>query len=572
MRRDITLGAMLTIALVACAPAPAATPGPQAAGGSGAARVSSTLVFISRSEVDNLASLGGVGTGTGTTRRLFNATLAQLDDRGEPRPYLAEALPQVNTTSWQVFPDGRMETTYKLKPNLAWHDGTPLSAEDFAFAWRVYMNPDFEKGSPRSPPQNQMQEMLAPDSLTLVIRWRRPYQDAGMLADEFRPLPRHILDPIYQQGEASVFDNHPFWTIQYVGLGPFRVDRWEPGAAIDGLAFDGYVFGRPKIDRLRVLFVADPNTVVANLLSGAAHLVADTTLRFQTGIVLKREWEGRGGGGTVSFTPFQVRYAQIQQRPELAAPRAILDARARRAVAHATDRQSLIDGLFEGQGVIAETLVPRNAQHYALVEQAIAKYPYDPRRVEQLLGEIGFVKGADGLFASPTDGPFAPEWRATSGGDSETQLAILVDGLRRAGMDARSYIFPQVQDSDRQARASFPTLSNTSTTGVVERWYRAPAPDEIPTANNFWEGSNRGGWANAEYGRLYSSFTAALDLGERNQFVVQLMKVLSDDVGAIPLYYNLDVAAHLATLQAPRLVAPDASIGWNVHEWEIRGS
>ena len=35
-----------------------------------------------------------------------------------------------------------METTYRLRPNLTWHDGAPLTAEDFVFSWRVYANPD----------------------------------------------------------------------------------------------------------------------------------------------------------------------------------------------------------------------------------------------------------------------------------------------------------------------------------------------------------------------------------------------------------------------------------------------
>ena len=43
-------------------------------------------------------------------------------------------------------------------------------------------------------------------------------------------------------------------TREYVGLGPYRVDSWEPGASISGAAFDSFVFGRPKIERIRVVF------------------------------------------------------------------------------------------------------------------------------------------------------------------------------------------------------------------------------------------------------------------------------------------------------------------------------
>src|SRR3954451_9243307 len=60
--------------------------------------------------------------------RAFNAFLDLYDGDGRPVPYMAEALPALNTESWQVFPDGRMETRYLLKPNQVWHDGAPLTA------------------------------------------------------------------------------------------------------------------------------------------------------------------------------------------------------------------------------------------------------------------------------------------------------------------------------------------------------------------------------------------------------------------------------------------------------------
>lgn len=93
------------------------------------------------------------------------------DERGIAQPQLAEALPRLNSDTWRVFPDGRMETSYRLKPNLTWHDGTALSAEDFVFAYRVYATPAL--GAATSPPIGLMEEVLAPDDHTLVIRWRQ---------------------------------------------------------------------------------------------------------------------------------------------------------------------------------------------------------------------------------------------------------------------------------------------------------------------------------------------------------------------------------------------------------------
>src|SRR5439155_17572422 len=134
--------------------------------------------------------------------------------------------------SWQVFPDGRMETTYKLRPNLTWHDGTPLTAADFVFAWQVYTAP--QVGIANVSPQNVMAEVAAPDPSTVVIHWRRLYPNAGVLDQaDFPPLPPHILQGAFQQDPAGLA-NQPYWTRDFVGAGPYRLTRWESGAFIEG--------------------------------------------------------------------------------------------------------------------------------------------------------------------------------------------------------------------------------------------------------------------------------------------------------------------------------------------------
>jgi len=249
-----------------------------------------TLVMSVRSEATTVAARGLIGAAFNVTPvELFNAGLAVKNQRGVPRPHLVEALPAVGTDSWKVSPDGRMETTYRLKANLTWHDGTALTASDFEFAWRVFATP--ELGAAGSPPFNQIENLLAPDARTVVIRWARPYPEAGSLeARDFQALPRHILDSPLRALPPDLFAGHGFWTTDYVGLGPYRIDRTEPGAFLEAAAFGGYVLGRPKISRIRVVYISDPNTV---LVTGA---VSRTSLvRFRRGLTAKDYVELAGG-------------------------------------------------------------------------------------------------------------------------------------------------------------------------------------------------------------------------------------------------------------------------------------
>ena len=71
------------------------------------------------------------------------------DAQGNLLPWVAAKVPSIADGDWKVLPDGGMEVTWKLKPNIKWHDGTPFSAEDLAFSFGVYK--DAQLPSPFSP-------------------------------------------------------------------------------------------------------------------------------------------------------------------------------------------------------------------------------------------------------------------------------------------------------------------------------------------------------------------------------------------------------------------------------------
>src|SRR5581483_826296 len=375
-----------------------------------------------------------------STPRLFNADLTLFDQRGDPHPYLAAQLPQLNTDSWRVLQDGGMETTYRLRPGLTWHDGQPLSAEDFVFAWRLLTTP--ELGAASSQPQGLMQEVTAPDSQTVVIHWRQLYPDAGTLADEFQPFPRHLLEQPFRTQSAESFLALPHWTRDYVGLGPYRVDGWEPGTSIEGVAFDGHALGRPHIDRIRLLFISDPNTVLANLLSGSIQIAIESSIRYQQALVLQQQW-GQGGG-TAILWPSIWRSIQVQVRPEYANPPSLTDVRVRGAIAYALDREAMNDAVLNGQGAITDTLISPLMSYYPDVERVVTKHPYDPRRSEQLMGEVGYAKGADGIYVRGGE-RFVGDLRVLAGAQQEVELPLLGGQLRAAGFDVQESVIPPVQ-------------------------------------------------------------------------------------------------------------------------------
>jgi peptide/nickel transport system substrate-binding protein len=97
----------------------------------------------------------------------------------------------------------------------------------------------------------------------------------------------------------------------------------------------------------------------------------------------------------------------------------------------------------------------------------------------------------------------------------------------------------------------------------VKLWTgRAPSPD------NRWTGSALGGWSNPEYDRLYDAYNTTLNRADRNNVVLQMMRLVSDELPVLPLYYIFQVEARLSSLAGPRAAGTSGS--WNVHEWELK--
>jgi peptide/nickel transport system substrate-binding protein len=568
------LSAIALILAVACAPT-GSPPNGSVDQQTATVQPDRVLVLIGRSEPSTLAGtlLLALGTGANTQRRPFNAGLSMGDADDQPIPYLAEVLPQLNTDTWRVFPDGTMETTFRLRPDLRWHDGEPLSGADFVFAWRVYTNP--ELGTAASPPHTLMEEVLAPDGRTIVVRWKRPYPGAGDLralggagaSPSYGPLPHHILGPTFG-ADARAFATQAYWTTEYVGLGPYKLQRWEPGAFIEGAAFEGHALGRPKIDRIRFLFISDANAALASLLSGEAHVPVDDSIGLDQALRLKEQW-GPRAGGSVLFVPGIARYVRIQHRPEYASPRALLDVRVRRAVALSIDKQDINDGIFYGAALMSDTMIPPVVSYYAQVERAVRAHPFDPRRAESLLIEAGYPRAPDGVFLEAgSDARLNLEIKNISSDRNNAERSIMANGFRQVGFEIDEAAYTPVQARDNEALATFRSLSPTGGVQSEDRFLYF-ASREIPSPQTRWIGSNRGGWSNPDYDRLMDALNTTLARDERIRLVIEAARILNEDVAIIPLYYAPTVVAYPSELSGILVRGVASDIEWNIHEWQL---
>jgi peptide/nickel transport system substrate-binding protein len=576
-KRTLLVLLVVGLALVACQPTPrpgATGEGGQQAGSDrqGQSRETRILTMAVRYETEGLARKATTARGTNATIRIFNAGLSLVDGKGEVHPYLLESLPRLNSDAWRVAPDGTMEVTYRLRDGLRWHDGQPLTADDFVFAYTAYTAPGLGMFSPR--PQNFMDGVEARDARTFVIRWNRPYPDATKFEPgDFDPLPRHILSEPFRQfeqdpvGGQDAFRNHRYWNQEFVGAGPFKLERWDPGSELEGAAFDGHALGRPKVDRLIIRIMADENSVLSNLLAGSIDLATEFTLRYEHAMTLTQDWDA-SKRGTVLLDRGAFHYTITQFRPEHQKTPALLDVRVRRALAHAIDLQALNEGLFEGRGFPTETIIPNDERYYAQLERAISRYPYDPRRTDQLMAEAGYAKDGGGHYASPGSGRIQPDNWTISGPLFERTQAITGETWSRAGIETVSRIQSPAMLRDNEAAVTFSGLS-TRALGGGEPNLTMFTSAQIGSPTNRWLGNNRGAWSNAEYDRLFDQFETTLDRSERDRQVIAMVQLTSDQLPVFPLYFNIEVLGHLAKVRGPAVGVIGRLPLWNVHEWEV---
>jgi len=559
---------LLAIGLAACAPG-----GPERSLDRGQATVASpprTLRIVARVEADDLIHEAGPAK-TSMPFRLFTAGLTAIDHRETPYPVLADSLPQLNSDTWKVFPDGKMETIHRLRLGLMWHDGTTLTAEDFAFALRAFkaeVDWGYAPGS-ATVIGTYMDAITVLEPQVLTIQWGRPYPEAA--APQFLPLPRHLLERSLDLNDRDAYWGLNHWRNAYVGAGPYRLERWERGAFMEGAAFDGYALGRPKIERIVLTFGSNPSVTVARLLSGDLDVAVDQAIELQEVVALRQDWVPRAQGRIV-LSPVQLRYIQVQSRAAYANPRALLDVGVRAALLHAIDRPALAEAMVEDRTMAADAMVPPTVGYFSAVDRAITKYPFDVRRTEQLMAAAGFTRGNDDIFVSPGEGRFSAELGGISEGQAAQDSTIVADYLKRAGIEARLNLVPASLRSgigSDELNATFPGLNtNNNSLNPPMLGLHKFTSATIGTPQNNWRGNNVLGWSHPEYDRLVSVFNGTLEPREADALMVQLLALLSRELPTLPLYFNFLVVAHVRDLNGPEPFAPRTTYHHNVHQWE----
>lgn len=509
---------------------------------------------------------GGSNPGIDALEELVNVGLANVDAAEQLQAQLGEIVPTIENGLWRMFPDGRMELTWKLRESAEWHDGVPVTANDILFAARVAQDPEV--------PVSQLQlwslveTVEAPDARTVIIKWKRPFYGAVWLFTTYSqyrvlPLPTHLLDEPYSANRAG-FQQLPYWTEQFVGTGPYKVREWSPGTHAVLRANDRYVFGRPKLDEIVVRFVPNPTAAVAQILAGDIDIVLARGLSLDQAIQVRDNWkDGRVDLASNSW----VRAFPQHLSPD---PPIVADPRFKRALLRAIDRQGMADTLMSGVVPVAHGIVAPDNPIYPAVERNIVRYEYDPRAAIRGIEGLGYARGADGVFRDTSGTPLSVEIRTDTGLDiQEKSVLSVADFWRQIGVEAKTLIVPSARRSDREYAASFPgfTVSRGGTDlSPLEQLHTR----ELPLPENRFAGQNKAAYSNPQYDALIDRLAVTIPTQERLAVLGQILHHLTDQVVILGLFYDIEAAPVSKRLQTAtvRKVQPSTQ-AWDVQEWDV---
>ncbi len=566
---------VLVIAALTASCAPPRAPGGAQGAGERAGTPKRVLAAINGNAYSVYAKLvsgagglaaGGQISGSAVLSQLVGSGLSAIDTTGELRPLLAEAVPTAENGLWKLLPDGRMETTWKIREGATWHDGTPITADDLLFTTRL--DQDRNMLWPVHAIYTYVESIEAADPRTLTVRWKSTY----ILANEFlqtqqsQPLPRHLLQADYESLPVDAFLDRPYWYTDYVGSGPFKVKDFVRDSHVTLAAHDGYILGRPRIDEIEVKFIPDGNALLANILSGSVELTLFRSVTLDQGMAVRDRLADVRVNMVVGYAGWVNMFVQhLNPTPPL-----LNDVRYRRALVHAIDRQQLVDAFLFGHSSVAHSLFGPHNVEYPHIESSIVKYDYDPRRSEQMITELGYAKGSDGVFRDASGGTLQAWLMAIAGDESnEKPLLAIADMWKKLGIDSQFQLVTAQQANYDEIRANFPGFSvqgGGEGVGGIPRMHSARAR----VAEDNYRGNNYGRYRNPELDALIDRYHATIPFDERMRVLAQFIRITTGDVANVPLFWRM-----APTFIGQRIVNVSESNnlgnhGWNAHEWDVR--
>jgi peptide/nickel transport system substrate-binding protein len=426
-------------------------------------------------------------------------SLLRYDEKLNPMPSLA--------ASWEVSPDQTVYT-FKLRPNVKWHDGKPFTADDVVFTLGTFL----KEVHPRWRPifNAQVKSIDKVDDTTVAIALKQPFGPL-LLSQEVASapmIPKHLY-------EGTDFRANPM-NATPIGTGPMKFAEWRKGSFVKLVRNEDYWdAGKPYLDEMYFQFIPDAaaravayETGRVDVLTGGAVEIFDVArlAKLPNSCVTTKGWE--------MFAP----HAWITVNTK----NGILgDKTFRKAMMHAIDREFGRDVVWSGYGKLPTGPISSKTKFYSA---DVPKYDFNPAKAKELVKQSGY-KGETIRFLGLPYGETWTRWaEAIRQNFDDVGIKMEIVSTDVPGWTQRTSNF------DFDLTFNFLYQLGDPATGVA----RSYVSTNIVKGNPF---GNVGQYSNPEVDRLFAE-AASAPAEKRQELYTKVQQVLADE---LPVLWLLEL-------------------------------
>jgi peptide/nickel transport system substrate-binding protein len=433
--------------------------------------------------------------------------------------------------SWESSEDG-LTWTYKLKPDLKWSDGKPLTSEDIVYT--INRAREEEWLNHASVVANI--KASAPDPGTVVLT--SSVKDPKLPTMDVYILPKHVWQA-YDADEITKYDGN-----STVGSGPFVLEKFEKGQFARFKANPNFHGGKPAVDRVVLRKFNNPDAMVAALKSGELDAAEDVP-----GAAFKQFQKDPDFVAVEGYQGAMNEIA-INGGDGLGKPHpALLDLRVRQAIAHAIDKDTLVDRTLAGVGKPADTLSVSPNPKWSPEIPAEKRFDFDLEKAKQILEDAGYKDtDGDGVREMPGGGqPLKFRYGARSEGTTGASTAEFFSGwMKEIGIDTTQKVYDDSRLTEVIGKGDYDIFSWGWTPFVdpdpmLSYFTCSQVADDPENPTDYYNDAN---YCDPEYDKLYAQQKVELDPDRRVELVHQMLTRFHDAAVYNVLYVYPDTQVY----------------------------
>ncbi|NTW09191.1 MAG: ABC transporter substrate-binding protein [Anaerolineaceae bacterium] len=432
--------------------------------------------------------------------------------------------------------DDGLTYTYKIRDGIKWHDGQSMTAEDIAFSYNLY------KDTPEYPYLNgyytpYFDSITATEDNQVILKLTEAIPNIESQLVFLYVIPKHV----WENEDKLEYEN-----FEMIGTGPFKMTEYTQNEFVRLVANKDYFATPPKVDELVFQTFENQDALVQAIKTGQLDMVTEMpntaieTLKGEENIEVLVGSPLAPGVTDIIFNQPEPENCPVDEGGVCSGHPALRDRNVRLALAHATDKQQLIDVILLGYGSPGLTLIPDGLGVW--FNNTLTDYEFDPAKAQRILDDAGYADAdGDGIRDMP-DGSQPLTFRLNWPSDSinAPRMAELLSEMWEAvGVSLEM----QAVDPDALTSQCCPAFDFDI---MIWGWASDPDPSAllyVYTSEAIPTGSSETGYSNPAYDELYTEQQTTLDFDARKNIVWEMQKIVHDDVVYIIPFYDQHVQA-----------------------------